>query len=1009
MSTQTRPHIGDRIRVVSVESDILRSYVGRLGTVSEPKRIPNGAQDKIFVQLDRARKQKPVNLFLKPEDLTTDIDSPILSGVTATEVQQTDVQIEGEGSLSELLELEVGLSEINTRIEEAESSLSQLREVETGSNGQCNQDSRESSGGALGICQIDSQPSTCAVGLARDSRSECLSLEDLSSLDLPILTSIAAISSQSDSQEFATTATCEDCHKSATTSTDQEESTSSLRRRHANHLALRDSGRDGLTQETALIALSGRSPHFSPNLRLSKTSQGFSLVPTTQLPTQAHVSGTYSLTFTAAGMMQNGFVSTVAGLERPGLGKDCYWLPRPGALSSSSSKSRPPGSTKFEDKCRKLGLIQKTEVANPEFLESAFGLPIGWTDPLESRAATVLLASVEQPSGTALTQDKQRSHSLGFSTLTPSSEAPQGFVVGDRIRHRFAPHEGTVVRPVDGEVFVLWDAHPNHETLYRNEDLCLLSSTKEHKTQGLGTLQYWENFTEELIDNSNSARAVEGTVQDIVDTDVTECHRKQLCENFPKRTLGKTWIDPHEVNLHAGTQSRYVTDWETVERYAELMRENHWDWKRSPLPVVFQDRSVLHPGDGHHRIEAAIIAGVDLICVELRAGTTTDAIMHSCAANTMHGLPLRPRDQRRRIELFLDTCLTLPEGDERKAWSSREIARYLGLSEAGYRTVCNILSEREMSAKISHFNEGDRVQVVRNAATGSGGFWPEGTLGKVQELDKKKGVLVVPDMAAHLDRWMLSNGWIHPDNLIKSDAPWSSGKISQHEEKDSVESPRAESGSALSPQVLVGEPKSKDKQLLPDVKRNSDHPPETQLPVSAALANRSAITNGKPDVVATEIAIGVKHLTPEGLLHVMEAIAHHHGAEALGNLLIESVYKDEVADFCNKCLDAMDKKAFSWLEVEKINFSGLSDAALKLLIKGSKRSLNERHNPEYFNNCVAERSCTQHRKDALDASKVQVISRDEDANSDDEGLTLGAPELDWEPDDLNAEKFWEAS
>ena len=47
-------------------------------------------------------------------------------------------------------------------------------------------------------------------------------------MDLPILTPIAAISSQSDSQEFATTAMCEDCHKSVTTSTDQDESTLSL-------------------------------------------------------------------------------------------------------------------------------------------------------------------------------------------------------------------------------------------------------------------------------------------------------------------------------------------------------------------------------------------------------------------------------------------------------------------------------------------------------------------------------------------------------------------------------------------------------------------------------------------------------------------------------------------------------------------------------------------------------------------------------------------------------------
>ena len=155
MSTQPRPRIGDRVRVVSAESDILKSYVGRLGTVCQPKGIPNGAQDKIFVQLDKARKQKPISLFLKLEHLTIDIDSPIPPDVTATEVQQTNVQIEGEGSLLELLELEVRIEKINTRIEEAESSLSQVGEVETESNRQCNQDSYGSSGDAFGICQID--------------------------------------------------------------------------------------------------------------------------------------------------------------------------------------------------------------------------------------------------------------------------------------------------------------------------------------------------------------------------------------------------------------------------------------------------------------------------------------------------------------------------------------------------------------------------------------------------------------------------------------------------------------------------------------------------------------------------------------------------------------------------------------------------------------------------------------------------------------------------------------
>ncbi len=50
-----------------------------------------------------------------------------------------------------------------------------------------------------------------------------------------------------------------------------------------------------------------------------------------------------------------------------------------------------------EAKAKKLGLIGKKQVFNPEWLELQFGLPIRWTSPQEHRAATELLALVEQP------------------------------------------------------------------------------------------------------------------------------------------------------------------------------------------------------------------------------------------------------------------------------------------------------------------------------------------------------------------------------------------------------------------------------------------------------------------------------------------------------------------------------------------------------------------------------------------------------------------------------------
>ncbi len=152
-----------------------------------------------------------------------------------------------------------------------------------------------------------------------------------------------------------------------------------------------------------------------------KTSQDCSVALNLPVMIKEHISESCSMKFTAAGTMRNGFVSTALGLERPGLESGYCWLPRPGALSSSSSKSRPPGANKFENKCRELGLMQKVEVANPTFLEGAFGLPIGWTNPLELRAATELLESNEQPSEIASIQDLQKSHFSESSTSIASS------------------------------------------------------------------------------------------------------------------------------------------------------------------------------------------------------------------------------------------------------------------------------------------------------------------------------------------------------------------------------------------------------------------------------------------------------------------------------------------------------------------------------------------------------------------------------------------------------------
>ena len=119
----------------------------------------------------------------------------------------------------------------------------------------------------------------------------------------------------------------------------------------------------------------------NPNFSVSKMYPDYCRLPNTQETNPEHIFNRCSGSFMNAGTMQIGLLSEHDFASEPnGREKDSYSLPRPGALSWSG-KGRPPGNTKSEAKAKKLGLIGKKEVFNPEWLELQFGLPIGWTSP----------------------------------------------------------------------------------------------------------------------------------------------------------------------------------------------------------------------------------------------------------------------------------------------------------------------------------------------------------------------------------------------------------------------------------------------------------------------------------------------------------------------------------------------------------------------------------------------------------------------------------------------------
>lgn len=123
--------------------------------------------------------------------------------------------------------------------------------------------------------------------------------------------------------------------------------------------------------------------------------------------------------------MQNGSVSPAVSLDLPGTEQESCSLPSPGALSSASPTARPPGLNKLEQFLREKKIIARNQVANPDWLELQSGLPIGWTDPLESRVAAELLASEGKRWATRLTPESLTLLSSESATCERSQDKPK--------------------------------------------------------------------------------------------------------------------------------------------------------------------------------------------------------------------------------------------------------------------------------------------------------------------------------------------------------------------------------------------------------------------------------------------------------------------------------------------------------------------------------------------------------------------------------------------------------
>ena len=261
----------------------------------------------------------------------------------------------------------------------------------------------------------NSDSSTCVAGLGLVSPSQESSPEKSNYADCAKSTRFVKKDCFLDSPVSPSTKTLEN-------SQEFKESTALQHRHHVNRLPLKENAWVEQIHETAFPQYYKLSEQSNPNSFVLKTSPDCCRHPNDQEKNPEHIFNRCSGSFMNSGTMHNGLLlERHLTLEPDGLVKGSYSLPRPGALSWSGN-GRPPGTTFSVAKAKKLGLIGKNEVFNPEWLEQEFGLPIRWTSPQEHRAATELLERVEQPLETLLTPGSVKSSGGEYSTSTHSSK-----------------------------------------------------------------------------------------------------------------------------------------------------------------------------------------------------------------------------------------------------------------------------------------------------------------------------------------------------------------------------------------------------------------------------------------------------------------------------------------------------------------------------------------------------------------------------------------------------------
>jgi hypothetical protein len=137
------------------------------------------------------------------------------------------------------------------------------------------------------------------------------------------------------------------------------------------------------------------------------------------------------------------------------------------------------------------------------------------------------------------------------------------------------------------------------------------------------------------------------------------------------------------INILADTQMRVSIDHDTVDEYADALREG----AEFPAVSVFTNGLMYWLADGFHRYYAAREAAVGTIIADVYQGTLRDAQMYAMGANANHGLRRTNADKRHAVEVAL-------ADEEWGKLPNTEIAKMCGVTESFVRKIKTELSEK---------------------------------------------------------------------------------------------------------------------------------------------------------------------------------------------------------------------------------------------------------------------------------------------------------------------------